>query len=181
MATRPIICPPFPPNGFLFKKDKFVLEEDYNITNFIDFSNMVSEVSSYSRLKVSLKAGRSVKVSQTEIGDFNGFVRWVAVKVRYPEPIDPILFGSQVPIIPGVPTPTNGTPQVRKYITWTFRGETFNLGELMILTGSKLGTTDSEMTGWNLSEDYLPYRDGGITFTNPHTNFDVKLEILIAR
>jgi hypothetical protein len=51
----------------------------------------------------------------------------------------------------------------------------------MILTGSKLGTTDSEMTGWNLSEDYLPYRDGGITFTNPHTNFDVKLEILIAR
>lgn len=181
MATRPIICPPVPPNGFLFIKDKFVLEEDYNITNFIDFSNMTSEVVSYSRLKITLKAGKSVKVSQTDIGDVNGFVRWVAVKVRYPEPIDPILFGSQVPIIPGVPTPSNGTPQVRKYINWAYRGETFNIGELMILTGSKLGTSDSEMTGWNLSEDYLPYRDGGITFANPHTNFDVKLEILIAR
>jgi hypothetical protein len=32
-----------------------------------------------------------------------------------------------------------------------------------------------------LSEDYLPYRDGGIVFTNPHLGFDVKLEILIAR
>ncbi len=181
MATRPIICPPQPIDGFLFRKDKFVLEEDYNITNFFDFSDFQDEVISYSRLKVTLKSGKSVKISQTDIGDDNGFVKWVAVKVKYPAPKDPILYGSQTPIIPGVPTPTNGTPQVKKYIFWTYRGNTYNIGEMMILTGSKLGSTDSEKTGWNLSEDFLPYEDGGITFSNPHTDIDVKLEIIIAR
>jgi len=44
-----------------------------------------------------------------------------------------------------------------------------------------LGSTDSEKSGWNLSEDFLPYEDGGITFSNPHTDIDVKLEIIIAR
>jgi len=44
MATRPIICPPVPANGFIFYKDKFVLEEDYNKTTFIDFSDMLDDV-----------------------------------------------------------------------------------------------------------------------------------------
>ena len=66
MATRPIICPPQPIDGFLFRKDKFVLEEDYNITNFFDFSDLQDEVISYSRLKVTLKRNKSVKISQTE-------------------------------------------------------------------------------------------------------------------
>jgi len=181
MATRPIICPPQPADGFIFRKDKFVLEEDYNITNFFDFSDLYSNVMAYSRMSITLKAGKSVKISQTDIGDDNGYVKWIAAKVRYPEPKDPIIYGAQTPIIPGVPTPTNGTPQVKKYITWTYRGDTFNIGELMILSGSKLGTTDSEKTGWNLSEDHLPYEDGGIIFTNPHTDIDVKVEIIVAR
>ena len=45
----------------------------------------------------------------------------------------------------------------------------------MVLTGNPLGSTDSEVTGWNLSEDKFLYSNGGIIFQNPHTNFDVKL------
>jgi hypothetical protein len=181
MATRPIICPPVPANGFIFYKDKFVLEEDYNKTTFIDFSDMLDDVVAYSRMRITLKSGKSVKISQTDLGDDNGYVRWIAVKVKYPEPKDPILYGAQVPIIPGVPTPTNGTPQVRKYIEWTYQGVTYNVGELMILTGNKLGSTNSTKSGWNLSEATLPYNNGGIVFSNPHSNIDVKLELLIAR
>jgi hypothetical protein len=44
-----------------------------------------------------------------------------------------------------------------------------------------LGSTDSEVTGWNLSEDRFLYSDGGIIFQNPHANFDVKLEVLVAK
>lgn len=181
MATRPITCPPNSQNGFIFNRDKFVLEEDFNKTIFIDFKDLLDDVVAYSRLRISLNAGKSVKISQTDIGDINGYVRWIAVRVNYPEPANPILYGSQVPIIPGVPTPTNGTPQVKKYINWTYQGKTYYVGELMILTGNKLGSTDSEHTGWNLSEANLPYTDGGIVFANPHSNINVKLDLLIAR
>jgi hypothetical protein len=52
---------------------------------------------------------------------------------------------------------------------------------MMVLTGNPLGSTDSEVTGWNLSEDDFLFAGGGITFTNPHSDFDVKLEILVAK
>ena len=29
MATRPILCPPIPPNGWVFFKNQFVLVEEY--------------------------------------------------------------------------------------------------------------------------------------------------------
>jgi hypothetical protein len=52
---------------------------------------------------------------------------------------------------------------------------------MMVLTGNPLGSTDSEVTGWNLSQDNFLYSDGGIIFQNPHTDFDVKLEVLVAK
>jgi len=180
MATRPIPCPPAVPNGWVFFKDQFVLEQDYQYTTFFNFKDLAFGVVAYSRLRISLKRGRSVKLSQSNIGT-EGFVRWIAVKVQYPAPKNTILYASQTPIIPGVPTPTNGTPQIQKYITWTYQGRTLNLGDMMVLTGNPLGSTDSEVTGWNLSEDDFLFAGGGITFTNPHSDFDVKLEILVAK
>jgi hypothetical protein len=180
MATRPIICPPIPQPGWVFFKDQFVLEEDYVNTPFFDFKKLKVDVMSYSRLRITLKRSKSVTLSQTDIG-LDGFVQWIAVKVKYPTPINPILYGSQVPIIPGVPTPPNGTPQVQKYIHWTYQENTYNLGDMMILSGLPEGSTDAEVTGWNLTTDPLVHPGGGIIFTNPHPDFDVKLEILIAR
>jgi len=181
MATRPITCAAGNQDGFIFFRDKFILEEDNSKVTFFDFKDMLDEVVAYSRLKVTLKAGRNIKISQTDVGDENGYVKWIAVKVKYPEPVNSLIYGSQVPIITGTPTPSNGIAQTNKYINWTYQGTTYNIGDLMVLSGSKVGSSDSELTGWNLSEDTLPYTDGGIIFTNPHSDIDVKLEILVAR
>ena len=180
MATRPIICPPTPPNGWVFFKNEFVLEENFNYTTFFNFKDLVFGVETYSRLQITLKRNKSILLSQTDIAT-EGFVRWIAVKVQYPAPKNPILFSAQTPIIPGLPRPTNGTPQIHKYINWTYQGKTYNLGELMVLSGNPLGSTDADVTGWNLSEYDLVYPGGGITFTNPHSDFDVKLQVLIAK
>jgi hypothetical protein len=180
MATRPIICPPTPPNGWVFFKNEFVLEENFNYTTFFNFKDLVFGVETYSRLQITLKRNKSILLSQTDIAT-EGFVRWIAVKVQYPAPKNPILFSAQTPIIPGLPRPTNGTPQIQKYINWTYQGKTYNLGELMVLSGNPLGSTDADVTGWNLSEYDLVYPGGGITFTNPHSDFDVKLQVLIAK
>ena len=75
----------------------------------------------------------------------------------------------------------NGTPQNQKYLTWTYEGKTYPIGELMILSGNPGGSIDSEEIGWNLSSQDLAYPGGGITITNPHAAMDVKLEIMVAR
>jgi len=180
MATRPKICPPANIPGFIFFRDKFVLQEDFVNTTFFDFSKMIDVVTAYSRSQITLGPNKSVLVTQNDIGNSVGFVRWIAVKVRYPQPVNPILFNSEVPIIPGVPTPTNGTPQTQKYIEWTYLGKTNYIGELMILTGNPGGSSSSLTTGWNLSSDNPDFPSGGITFTNPHSDFSVKLEMIVA-
>ena len=68
MATRPIPCPPAVPNGWVFFKDQFVLEQDYQYTTFFNFKDLAFGVVAYSRLRISLKRGRSVKLSQSNIG-----------------------------------------------------------------------------------------------------------------
>lgn len=181
MATRPIICPPANIPGFIFYKDKFVLDSGTVKTTFFDLSNILSGVSAYARIRISLKSGTSVSLSQTDLVDEKGFVRWIAVKVKYPSPVNPILYNASLPIIPGEPRPTNGTPQNQKYLTWTYEGITYPLGELMILTGSPAGSTNSEEIGWNLSSQDIAYSGGGIVITNPHDAMDVKLEIMVAR
>jgi hypothetical protein len=180
MATRPKICPPANIPGFIFFRDKFVLQEDFVNTTFFDFSKMIDVVTAYSRSQITLGPNKSVMFTQSDIGDAQGFVRWIAVKVRYPQPINPILFNSEVPIIPGVPTPINGTPQTQKYINWSYLGQTNYIGELMILTGNPGGSSDSLPSGWNLGWNNPEFPAGGITFNNPHADFSVKLELIVA-
>ena len=183
MASRPIICPPANIPGFVFFKDKFVLEEG-NTTAKVTFFNLADillQVKAYSRIQISLKSNTSVMLSQTDLTDNKGFVRWIAIKVKYPSPVSPILYNAELPVVPGVPRPTNGTPQNQKYLTWTYEGKTYPIGELMILSGNPGGSIDSEEIGWNLSSQVLAYPGGGITITNPHAAMDVKLEIMVAR
>jgi hypothetical protein len=181
MATRPIICPPSNFPGFVFYKDKFVLEEGNTKTPFFDLSSLLLGVSAYSRLKITLQSSTSVLLSQTDLVDNDGFVRWIAIKAVYPPPISPILYNAEVPVVPGLPRPTNGTPQNQKYLTWTYEGNTYPLGELMILSGNPAGSIDADAIGWNLSSQDIKYSGGGITITNPHDAMTVKLEIMVAR
>ena len=181
MATRPIICPPAVPPGFVFYKDKFVLEEGNTKTTMFDLSKILVGVTSFSRLKITLKPLTSVMLSQTDISDVEGFVRWIAIKAVYPAPVSPILYNAELPFVPGYPRPTNGTPQNQKYLNWTYEGNTYPLGELMILSGTPAGSTDADQIGWNLSNQDIVYSGGGITITNPHDAMTVKLEIMVAR
>lgn len=181
MATRPIICPPAVIPGFIFFKDKFVLEEGSIKTTFFDLSSILVDVKAYSRIKISLKANTSVMLSQTDLVNNEGFVKWIAIKVVYPGPVNPILYDAELPVVPGYPRPTNGTPQNQKYLTWTYEGNTYPLGELMILSGTPAGSIDSENIGWNLSNQPIAFPGGGITITNPHDAINVKLEIMVAR
>lgn len=181
MATRPIICPPLVYPGFVFYKDKFVLDQDNKKTTFFDLSQLLIGVSSYSRLKITLQPSTSVLLSQSDLVDNEGFVRWIAIKADYPAPVSPILYNAEVPFIPGYPRPTNGTPQNQKYLNWTYEGNTYPLGELMILSGNPAGSVDADAIGWNLSSQNIVYSGGGITITNPHDAMVVKLEIMVAR
>lgn len=181
MATRPIICPPSNYPGFIFFKDKFVLEEGSVKTTFFDLSKLLIGVTAYSRLKITLQPSTSVLLSQSDLVDSEGFVRWIAIKAVYPSPVSPILYNAEVPFVPGLPRPTNGTPQNQKYLNWTYEGNTYPLGELMILSGTPAGSIDSDAIGWNLSNQDVVYSGGGITITNPHDSMVVKLEIMVAR
>ena len=56
------------------------------------------------------------------------------------------------------------------------------MGELMVLSGPKVSTINSEYLGWNLSKPGTVsdnIGDGGISFYNPSTDITVKLEILV--
>lgn len=181
MASRPIICPPGTVPGFIFFKDKFVLDENNVKTTFFDLSKLLIGVTAYSRMRINLKPSTSVMISQNDLVDDKGFARWIAIKAKYPSPVSPILYNAALPVIPGFPRPTNGTPENQKYLTWTYDGNTYPLGELMILSGNPAGSINSEEIGWNLSSQDLVYPGGGITITNPHDAIDVKLEIMVAR
>jgi hypothetical protein len=55
------------------------------------------------------------------------------------------------------------------------------MGELMVLSGKRISATDSIYEGWLLSKPGVYSDLGGIVFTNPHSDIDVKLEILVCK
>jgi hypothetical protein len=116
-------------------------------------------VESFSRSRVSLNPGESFLLSQSDVGDSQGYVSFIAIKAKFPGTI----------------------VESKKYLTWVYKGQVMNMGELMILSGTKQYATDSSYDGWNLSKPNEYLNNGGMIFTNPHTDFQIKLEILIGR
>lgn len=161
MATRPIKCPYDEDSGFRFNRGFLVL--DTPTTNypekFIRFDDLLEDVTSYSRLRINLSPSTCYLLSQTDIGDSEGFVSFILVKSTFPDTL----------------------VETRKYLTWEYEGETYNMGNLMILSGTNLTDFSSSPAGWNISQPGAVYDNGGIIFCNPHSDITIKLEILIAR
>jgi hypothetical protein len=88
-----------------------------------------------------------------------GYVSFIAIKAVFP----------------------SSTVESRKYLEWTYLGNTYYMGELMVLSGKRISATDSIYEGWLLSKPGVYSDLGGIVFTNPHTNIDIKLEILVCK
>jgi hypothetical protein len=117
------------------------------------------------------KKGNQI-ITAPEIGQKQGEVQMIVIKVKY----------------------QNAHPVYDRYLTWEYKGTTYPLGTLMVLTGRTLPNTPYH--GWDLS-DYTnnlpspPYSPqiqntptspdmsfGGIMISNPST-YDVDIEILI--
>lgn len=160
MATRPIACPYDTPEGFRFYRDNLVLDNGMGTPQkYLPMKDLLIGVDSFSKSRVSLNSGESFLLSQSDVGDDMGYVSFIAIKAKFPDTI----------------------VESKKYLTWVYKGQTMNMGELMVLSGAKQYSTDSTYDGWNLSKpnDYI--NNGGMIFTNPHTDFQIKLEILIGR
>jgi hypothetical protein len=160
MATRPVACPYDTPEGFRFYRDNLVLDNGMGTPQkYLSMKDLLIGVDSFSKSRVSLNHGESFLLSQSDIGDDLGYVSFIAIKAKFPDTI----------------------VESKKYLTWVYKGQTMNMGELMVLSGAKQYSTDSTYDGWNLAKpnDYI--NNGGMIFTNPHVDFQIKLEILIGR
>jgi len=163
MATQPITCPYDVLEGFRFYRGNLVLDNGNtsNPPKYLSMKDLNIEVDRFSRSRVTLKPGAYSLLSQTDIGDQYGYVSFIAVKAIYP----------------------SSTLESRKYINWTYQGNTNYMGELMVLSGQRISSSDSEFEGWNLSKPGTLASDsvgnGGIVFHNPSTEITVKLEILV--
>ncbi len=161
MATKPIACPYDTPEGFRFYRDNLVLDDGTKSSppKYLSMKDIFIGFDSFSKSRVSLNAGESFLLSQSDIGDDLGYVSFIAIKAKFPADV----------------------VESKKYLTWVYKGQTMNMGELMVLSGSKQYATDSSYEGWNLSKPNEYLNNGGMIFNNPHTDFQIKLEILIGR
>jgi len=159
MATRPTICPPSPPDGFLFVRSELDLQLSGDLFEMLDLSDFYLDVSSFSKVRYKLGPSDAFLLSQVDIGDDDGYVRFIVFKVVFPE----------------------NTTTTNKYINWTYKGSQHPMGELMILSGDRINLIGGSPLGWKLSSSNPLFTDGGIMIQNPHTSFGVTVEILVAR
>lgn len=121
---------------------------------------------------LTVKANSSQIITAPEIGQAQGEVQMITIKVKY----------------------QTAHPATERYLTWEYKGSVYPLGNLMILTGRTLGSQPWQ--GWDLSNytenptspAYSPALHpivtspdmsfGGIMITNPNI-YDVDIEILI--
>lgn len=161
MATRPVVCPYDTPEGFRFYRDNLVLDDGTKSSppKYLSMKDLIIGVESFSKSRVSLNAGESFLLSQGDVSDTLGYVSFIAIKAKFPTNI----------------------VESKKYLTWVYKDQTMNMGELMVLSGARQYSSDSGYEGWNLTKPNQYINGGGIIFTNPHSDFQIKLEILIGR
>jgi len=161
MATQPIKCPYDLLEGFRFYNGNLVLDNGMtnNPPNYLLMKDLKTGIDNFSRSRITLKPGACFLLSQTDIGNNQGYVSFIAVKAVYPDL----------------------TVESKKYINWTYLNNTNYMGELMVLTGPMLSSVSSTPEGWNLSKPNVVFNNGGMVFCNPSADFTVKLEILVCR
>jgi hypothetical protein len=114
--------------------------------------NFFLPVNNYQYGEFSINAGSSVMVDPGNVSNENGEVTGIIIAVEYPL----------------TDVSATALTESQKYIKYTYHtGPELNIGKLMVSTG----TDDA---GWNLLGS-----PGGMLLTNPHSNFDVKVKVLI--
>lgn len=112
-------------------------------------------VNSYQFSEFKIGASGSIMLDPGNISNANGDVTAIVIVVKYP-------------------TKDAGDvalTETDKYINYTYssNSQTYPIGKMMLLSG-----TDSPNNGWNLMGS-----PGGLVLTNPHSNFDVDVKVLL--
>jgi hypothetical protein len=122
---------------------------------------------------VTLRASSNYILTAPEVGQEQGEVQLIVIKVKYDSKIDP----------------------ADRYLTWEYKGSVYPISSMMVLTGR----TEPAISwhGWDLSyysnnppsPDFSPQifppvsspdlTFGGIMFTNPNQSYDTELEIFV--
>ena len=159
MATQPIICPYVVDEGFRFYRGNLVLDngKTNNPPIYLPMADLELSINTFARNRAILIESSCFLLSQSDIANAEGYVDFIAIKTIFPA----------------------GVVESKKYITWEYKGTTNYMGELMVLSGKMLSSTDSTYEGWNLAKPGTTFNNGGITFCNPHTDMQIRLEILI--
>jgi hypothetical protein len=161
MATRPIICPYVQAEGIKFDRTNLVIDSNNMTTPQVidELGDLIFDIQAYSKSFMNLVGFSCGLISQSDIADTSGFVSFIIIKATF----------------------SADTLEKDKYLTWQYRGDTYYMGELLILSGPNLTTFDSEQIGWNLAKPGPVYQDGGITICNPHADKTIKVEFLVCR
>jgi len=122
---------------------------------------------------VTLKASSNYILTAPEVGQEQGEVQLIIIKVKYDSKIEPI----------------------DRYLTWEYKGNVYPINSMMALTGRT--EPGIPWHGWDLSyysnnppsPDFSPQifppvaspdlTFGGIMFTNPNQYYDTELEIFV--
>lgn len=158
-----------------FQSCNLDIKEGSNVLSTIslcDFKLEALECGGSLKKNIIIKGNKNYTLTAPEIGQQQGEVQMIVVKVKYDKKQDP----------------------EDRYITWEYKGNVYPLNTLMILTGRT--KSEEPWQGWDLSyysnnppspsfspQIYPPVSSpdptlGGILFSNP-SNYEVQLEIFI--
>lgn len=140
--------------SLIFQNSGFAIVQGANTLFSLLLKNFFLPVNQYQYGEFVLEASGSTMLDPGNISNANSQVTGIIVVVDFPA-LD-----------------ASGTTVTEndKYINYSYHtGQTLNMGKLMVLTG-----TGAVNAGWDLIGS-----PGGMLITNPHTNFDVTLKVLL--
>lgn len=133
----------------------FLIVNGANTLFNMSLADLFIPVTAYAYQEFNLLKDTSIQIDPANIGNANGEVTTMIIQVIYPQ------YDAGDTLVESVDMYIN--------FTYPLNGQIMNVGKLMVLSGSS-----KSGSGWDLISS-----PGGFLMTNPHTNFDVKVKILL--
>ena len=121
----------------------------------IDLTNFFIPLAKYNLQDITLAAGETITIDPCNIGSDTGEVQFLALIVTYPQ----------------YDVSAAAVPSDDMYLNYYYpaSGQAYNVGKILVLSGST-----QPGKGWDLEGS-----PGGFVLTNPHSNFDVEVQVLM--
>jgi hypothetical protein len=160
MATPPLICNV--ENVFKLGFDRCTISifKGVDVFKGLSLCDFSMEVDDYVSQDVCIRPGRMFYLQADSLGLIPyGETSFILAKASYP----------------------SDSSVDSRYMEWTYKGQTYPMSELMILTGSPDGNPN---TGWDVTPGsettWSPsFIEGGFIFYNPHP-FSINMKFIVA-